>query len=185
MGFLPPDPRGGCSPVHMGQVLVYGCRAQALPQEAPRVAAQARPGGRARPLPAEAGLVLPLGQRDRHIVAPPGSGLGSRCTVGLRHLVMRRWRPRELWLLSASQGGWRAGAHRVIWYVCAWGHGSYGVTRAGRRRGCAVSELAPGRRAVASRHALCSAASRLLSSACKFVHERPVCRGISSWFILK
>ena len=42
-----------------------------------------------------------------------GPGLGSRCTIGLRHLAMRRCRPRELWRLSASQGAGRP-AHRVF-----------------------------------------------------------------------
>ena len=95
-----------------------------------------------------------------------GSGLGSRCTIGLRHLAMRR-RPRELWRLSASQGGWTAGASG-IWYV----HG--GMDPMGQRASAAVA----GRRAVSSRHAFVLCASRLLSSACKFVHKGPVSRAI-------
>ena len=49
-----------------------------------------------------------------------GSGLGSRCTIGLRHLAMRRCRPRELWRLSASQGGWTAGAWVFGMCMGAW-----------------------------------------------------------------
>ena len=60
-----------------------------------------------------------------------GSRLGSRCTIGLRHLAMRRCRPRELWRLSASQGGWTAGASG-IWYV----HG--GMDPMGQRASAAV-----------------------------------------------
>ena len=79
------------------------------------------------------------------------SGLGSRCTSGLRHLVMRRCRPRELWRLSASQGGWTAGA-TGIWYV----HG--GMDPMGQRASAAVvaalsASSRAGRRAVSSRHA--------------------------------
>ena len=123
----------------MGQVLVHGCRAQALPQEAPRVAAQARPGGRARPLPAEAGLVLPLGQRDGHIVAPPAPGLArlhDRATPS-RHETLPAERALAPLSLSGGLDGRRNG-----YLVCAWGHGSYGATRVSGRRGCAVSELA-------------------------------------------
>ena len=69
-----------------------------------------------------------------------GSGLGSRCTIGLRHLAMRRCRPRELWRLSSLSGG--LDGRRIGYLVCAWGHGSYGATRVSGRRGCAVSELA-------------------------------------------
>ena len=49
-----------------------------------------------------------------------GSGLGSRCTIGPRHLAMRRCRPRELWRLSASQGGWTAGAWVFGMCMGAW-----------------------------------------------------------------
>ena len=49
-----------------------------------------------------------------------GSRLGSRCTIGLRHLAMRRCRPRELWRLSASQGGWTAGAWVFGMCMGAW-----------------------------------------------------------------
>ena len=105
-----------------------------------------------------------------------GSGLGSRCTIGLRHLAMRRCRPRELWRLSASQGGWTAGASG-IWYV----HG--GMDPMGQRASAAVvaalsASSRAGRRAVSSRHAFVLCASRLLSSACKFVHKGPVSRAI-------
>ena len=123
----------------MGQVLVHGCRAQALPQEAPRVAAQARPGGRARPLPAEAGLVLPLGQRDGHIVAPPAPGLAraaDRATPSRHETLLAE---RAVAPLSLSGG---LDGRRIGYLVCAWGHGSYGATRVSGRPGCAVSELA-------------------------------------------
>ena len=49
----------------------------------------------------------------------------------------------------------------------------------GQRASAAVA----GRRAVSSRHAFVLCASRLLSSACKFVHKGPVSRAIDKWFL--
>ena len=68
----------------------------------------------------------------RSATAPPGSGLGSRCTIGL--LAERAVAP-----LSLS---WALVGRRIGYLESAWGHGSYLVTRVSGRRGCAVSELA-------------------------------------------
>ena len=80
--------------------------------------------------------------------------------------------------LSGGLDGRRNG-----YLVCAWGHGSYGATRVSGRRGCAVSELArwPTRGCLIDTR-LCSAAFRLLSSACKFVYKGSVSRGIDKLF---
>ena len=105
-----------------------------------------------------------------------GSGLGSRCTIGLRHLAMRRCRPRELWRLSASQGGWTAGAWVFGMCMGAWILWGNARQRPSWPRCQRARAPADARFPLDTR--LCSAASRLLSSACKFVHKGPVFRAI-------